>query len=91
MAAEKYYIYSGPPGSGLEGVPHWITESEAERLGVLETLAEAVKNETMKKVSKAEFDSFFESMLAPNDQQVDPEAPEVQADPPEDPEINAEV
>lgn len=46
--ADKVYIYDTSRGAGVPGLPHVVTEAEAEALGLLSVLKEAVKNGSYK-------------------------------------------
>lgn len=50
--AEMIYIYDTSRGAGIPGLPHEVTESEAERLGLKQVFQDAVKNGSYK--AKAE-------------------------------------
>lgn len=50
--ADKIYIFDVTRGAGIPGLPHEVTEEEADALGMLSVLKEAVKNGSYK--SKAE-------------------------------------
>ena len=50
--ADKTFIFDTSRGAGVPGLPHIVTEAEAEALGMKQVLQEAVKNGSYK--AKAE-------------------------------------
>lgn len=50
--ADKIFIFDKSRGAGIPGLPHEVTEAEAEALGLLSVLREAIQNGSYK--AKAE-------------------------------------
>ena len=46
--ADKIYIFDTSRGAGIPGLPHTVTEAEAEALGVLSVLQAAIQNGSYK-------------------------------------------
>lgn len=48
MASSKVYVFDTSRGAGIPGLPHEVTEAEAEALGLLSVLQEAIQNGSYK-------------------------------------------